>query len=189
MSANATGTSMSMAPSDGGVLHQMWIPCVVFAHMFAGYFLLRMLTVMYPKAWADIKRKLFCRGSLKDQQVHAAKGEYHVAAGLVNIWAKLVECRVGFYNMHQPSECRDQAVHCVYCLQATARYSDMPTLQNRPTIVTVVHRDVKIILCKPCLWFKISLHQVQAAVKRFRCFQTSCCCCQQLVWTHRMRST
>lgn len=119
MSANATRTSMSMAPSDGGVLHQMWIPCVVFAHMFAGYFLLRMLTVMYPKAWADIKRKLFCRGSLKDQQVHAAKGEYHVAPGLVNIWAKFVECRVGFYNMHKPSECRDQAVPLLLASNST----------------------------------------------------------------------
>ena len=79
MSANAAGPGVvslnsTMTASEGGVIHQMWIPCVVFAHAFAGYFLLGMLIVMYPKAWADLKRKLFCRGTSKEQHVHSPKG-------------------------------------------------------------------------------------------------------------------
>jgi hypothetical protein len=45
-------------PSSGGAMAQMWVPCVVFAHLFAGYFLLTMLAVMYPSATAAVKRRL-----------------------------------------------------------------------------------------------------------------------------------
>jgi hypothetical protein len=52
----------------------MWIPCVVFAHVFAGYFMARMLVVMFPKAWADFKRKICCGASSSSaQQKHAPK--------------------------------------------------------------------------------------------------------------------
>lgn len=64
----------TLAPSDGGAIHAMWVPCVVFAHAFAGYFLLTMVIVMYPKAWADVKRRMLCRSKAKDQHVHSPKG-------------------------------------------------------------------------------------------------------------------
>jgi hypothetical protein len=52
----------------------MWIPCVVFAHVFAGYFMARMLVVMFPKAWADFKRKICCGSSSSSaQQKHTPK--------------------------------------------------------------------------------------------------------------------
>lgn len=37
---------------------QMWIPCVVFAHLFAFSFLLSMVKVSNPAAWEGAKRRL-----------------------------------------------------------------------------------------------------------------------------------
>eukprot|EP00878_Enallax_costatus_P000100 GHUV01000134.1.p1 GENE.GHUV01000134.1~~GHUV01000134.1.p1 ORF type:complete len:870 (+),score=236.10 GHUV01000134.1:1054-3663(+) len=89
MSASAASPGVvslnsTMTASEGGVIHQMWIPCVVFAHAFAGYFLLGMLIVMYPKAWADLKRKLFCRGTSKDQHVHSPKATAPAKAAITS---------------------------------------------------------------------------------------------------------
>ena len=55
---NATAGLDLVQPSEGGSIHAMWIPCVVFAHVFAGWFLARMLLVMYPKAGADLRARL-----------------------------------------------------------------------------------------------------------------------------------
>lgn len=70
MAANATA---SVLAPHGGTIHAMWIPCVVFAHVFAGYFMLRMLLVMFPKATADFKRKFCCGSSTSTQQKHTPK--------------------------------------------------------------------------------------------------------------------
>jgi hypothetical protein len=40
-----------------GMIVAMWVPCVVFAHVFAAFFLLRTFAILYPKAWADFTRK------------------------------------------------------------------------------------------------------------------------------------
>jgi hypothetical protein len=61
-----------MAP-EGGTIHAMWIPCVVFAHVFAGYFMLRMLLVMFPKAWAHFKHKICCGSSTSTKQKQPPK--------------------------------------------------------------------------------------------------------------------
>ncbi|KAF8067234.1 ctr9 [Scenedesmus sp. PABB004] len=67
MAANATtaGGGAALPPlssEPGGVIHAMWIPCVVFAHVFAAFFLARMFAVMYPRAWASATRALTGRG-------------------------------------------------------------------------------------------------------------------------------
>jgi hypothetical protein len=41
---------------------QMWIPCVVFAHLFAFSFMLSMFKVSNPAVWESAKRRLLCRG-------------------------------------------------------------------------------------------------------------------------------
>jgi hypothetical protein len=57
---------------------------MVFAHVFAGYFMARMLVVMFPKAWADFKRKICCGSSSSNaQQKHTLKpGQELVLNGL-----------------------------------------------------------------------------------------------------------
>lgn len=39
-----------------GTIYGMWIPCVVFAHVFAAYFLLRVLLMMYPNLWHSMMK-------------------------------------------------------------------------------------------------------------------------------------
>lgn len=60
MSSNTTAEVMDAR--NGGSIHAMWIPCVVFAHIFAFGFLLRMVSVMYPSAWAKFQRGLLGKG-------------------------------------------------------------------------------------------------------------------------------
>jgi len=44
-----------------GMILAMWVPCVVFAHLLAAFFLLRTFAILYPKAWADFTRKFLRR--------------------------------------------------------------------------------------------------------------------------------
>jgi hypothetical protein len=65
-SQNGTTPGLVVLSSGyGGVIHSMWVPCVVFAHLFAAYFLARMLAVMYPRAWNSMKRRLLNRGDVR----------------------------------------------------------------------------------------------------------------------------
>jgi hypothetical protein len=66
-------TNMTANAEGGGAIPEMWIPCVLFAHAFAAFFFMRMVVVMYPKAWADIQRRLCCRG--KATSTTTAAGE------------------------------------------------------------------------------------------------------------------
>lgn len=40
-----------------GAMWAMWVPCVVFAHLFAAYFMVRTFALVYPKAWHNISRR------------------------------------------------------------------------------------------------------------------------------------
>lgn len=60
MSSNATADVLD--PQYGGSIPVMWIPCVVFAHLFAFSFLLSMFRVTHPAAWDTAKRRLLCKG-------------------------------------------------------------------------------------------------------------------------------
>lgn len=40
----------------------MWIPCVVFAHLFACSFLVSMWKMSHPQVWENIKSALLCKG-------------------------------------------------------------------------------------------------------------------------------
>jgi hypothetical protein len=60
MSSNATEGVLDA--SYGGSIPIMWIPCVVFAHLFAFSFLFSMFRVTHPAAWDTAKRRLLCRG-------------------------------------------------------------------------------------------------------------------------------
>lgn len=61
MSSNATAAGIT-DPAYGGSIPMMWIPCVVFAHLFAFSFLVSMWKVSHPQMWENIKRALLCRG-------------------------------------------------------------------------------------------------------------------------------
>lgn len=66
-------TNMTANAEGGGSIPAMWIPCVVFAHAFAAFFFMRMVVVMYPKAWADIQHRLCCMGKAAPAATAAGK--------------------------------------------------------------------------------------------------------------------
>lgn len=40
-----------------GPIHAMWIPCVVFAHAFAAFWLVRLFVMLNPGVWGGIKAR------------------------------------------------------------------------------------------------------------------------------------
>jgi ABC-type multidrug transport system ATPase subunit len=87
----------------------MWIPCVVFAHAFAGYFLLGMAIVMYPRAWAGIKRRLLCRGASKDQHVQSPRASAGAKPDVVASTATDTEGAADQDKVHAASPPKDAA--------------------------------------------------------------------------------
>jgi len=61
MATEGTATTV-LSSQDGGAILAMWLPCVLFAHLFAFSFLVKMGSMLYPAEYAKAKRLLLGRG-------------------------------------------------------------------------------------------------------------------------------
>lgn len=73
-------------------IYGMWIPCVVFGHLFAAYFLMRMLLITHPTVWRDCGQLLTRRRRKSDdERASGTKGKVVCAfIGIADIDIRII---------------------------------------------------------------------------------------------------